>query len=283
MIVTSLRCYLNILAQLMTAEELLDAQYYIADKVGILHFSESTQYDQETDQYVQVKETSDKAQPFMIKYANDTNNLSMFPYFTTSSLPSDTITGSRDPRARYVAMRLKNEAVLMSLYSEFIANIRKDKLVIVIFMDEATVRYGAGLACEMFSQEFGQDVTFIDPQYRPYVQGRVTYVGNKERAEIVIPEIRKKMQITGFMSAVTKTNFESNMNNINEFLTAYTEIPDAIELYNLLWPDDPLPAGNYTLADVKELIIQRALSERSPDHQRVSNLSIINANYMFSR
>ena len=97
MIVTSLRCYLNILAQLMTAEELLDAQYYIADKVGILHFAESTQYDQETDQYVQVKETSDKAQPFMIKYANDTNNLSMFPYFTTSSLKVMLVASARKP------------------------------------------------------------------------------------------------------------------------------------------------------------------------------------------
>jgi hypothetical protein len=150
-------------------------------------------------------------------------------------------------------------------------------------MDECTVRYGAGLVCELLSQEFGQDITFIDPQYRPYVRGRVTYVGNKEHAENVITELRKKMMITSFMASVSKNNIESGSANIEEYLSSFEEIPDAIYLYNSLWPDDPLPAGNYTLGDIKEMITQRALSEQAPNHQRMSNLRVINSNLMFNR
>ena len=283
MIVTSVRCYLNILAQLMTREELLNAQYYIADKVGITHFSGSTQWDPETEQYIEIPNNVEQASPFLIKYANEMNSLNMSPYFTTSDIDIDRLVGDKNPIVRFVDSRLKNEAVQLSLYSEFIANIRKDKLVIVIFMDECTVRYGAGLVCELLSQEFGQDITFIDPQYRPYVRGRVTYVGNKEHAENVITELRKKMMITSFMASVSKNNIESGNANIEEYLSSFEEIPDAIYLYNSLWPDDPLPAGNYTLGDIKEMITQRALSEQAPNHQRMSNLRVINSNLMFNR
>ena len=79
MIVTSIRCYLNILTQFMTREQLLDAQYYIADKTSRkLPFKSSLQWNQETNQYEQVdeKDVEDSASPYLIEYSPEAcNNL----------------------------------------------------------------------------------------------------------------------------------------------------------------------------------------------------------------
>ena len=271
----------------MTREQLLDAQYYIADKTSRkLPFKSSLQWNQETNQYEQVdeKDVEDSASPYLIEYSPEACNMNMSIFMTDANIDIDKISHSKDPRARFFAA-ISQPEFQMSFYQKVIRNIRKDKLFIMIFMDEPTVRYGAGMVCDMLSKDFGQDVTFVDPQYRPYVQGRVSYVGDKQRGEIVMDNLRKSALCTGFVEAMNHTVDVSNLTNVMTFLNSMCEeITDSIYLYNSLWPDDPLPAGNYTNGQVKELIIQRALDERPASAQNMSNLSVQdddNASYMY--
>ena len=293
MIVTSLRCYLNILTQIMTRDQLLDAQYFIADKISKVNVSDFDQFDTDAEGHYIHADANEKrtvegveqASPYCLAYTDETINLNMQSLLTSFSVDIDKIAKSKDPRDRYYA-RITDEAFMQGLYSKVISNIRKDKLFIMIFMDEATVRYGAGIVCNILSDAFGQDVTFIDPQYRPYVQGRVTYVGNKQKAEQVIMDIRRKIRISSFMSALSMANVESNKNNMEAIMDAYTRLEDIIDLYNSLWPDDTLPAGTYSVADVKELILRRAMDERpSAAHQRMSNIRTLSNrnNFCFNR
>ena len=277
----------------MTREQLIDAQYYIADKISKVNTDDLPFTDIDSDGcYTNKREESnsheipgvEQASPFCVGYANERTNLSMQPLLTSQNIDIDKISKSKDPRDRYFA-RITNEEFMVALWSNVISNIRKDKLFIMIFMDEPTVRYGADMVCNLFADAFGQDITFIDPQYRPHVHGRVTYVGNKQKAEQVILNIRRKIRIGAFMAAMAQSNVESNDINLETFMSAYTRIEDIIDLYNSLWPDDTLPAGNYTVADVKELIIRRAMDERSPSQQRLPNLRAMSNrnNFCFNR
>lgn len=285
MIVTSIRCYLNILTQFMTREQLLDAQYYVADKTSRkLPFSNSMKWNMETGQYEEVEENDvESASPYLVEYAPEACNMNMSIFMTDANIDIDKISKSKDPRARFQAA-ISQPEFLMSVYQKIIRNIRKDKLFIMIFLDEPTVRYGAGLVCEMLSRDFGQDVTFIDPQYRPYVQGRVSYVGNKQNGEIVMDRLRKSSLCTGFIDAMNHTVDTGKLDNIHTFLdSTCEEITDSIYLYNSLWPDDPLPPGRYTNGELKEMLIQRALDERPVSAQNMSNMSVQddNAAYMY--
>lgn len=286
MIVTSLRCYLNILTQIMTRDQLLDAQYYIADKIPKVRVDDLPYLDRDIDGNYESKEIPgvEQASPFCVAYATEKVNLNIQSLLTSFDIDIDKISKSKDPLDRYYA-RITDESFMMAMYANVISNIKKDKLFIMIFMDEATVRYGADIVCNILSDAFGQDVTFIDPQYRPYVRGRVTYVGNKPKAEQVILDIKRKIRIGAFMAALAQSNVESNKNNMDALLVAYENIEDTIDLYNSLWPDDPLPSGNYTNADVKELIIRRAIDERSVSAQRLPNMRMINNrnNFCFNR
>lgn len=281
MIVTSMRCYLNILTQLMTKEELLNAQYYIADRTASTGGYTSHHYwNPDTEQYEDTEnDDAEKPSIYLVGYASSACNCNMASMLSGfKQLDIDKIARSSDPRDRIHAY-IHREQFVLSLYNEFIRNIRTDKLMIVVFTDEDTVRYGVNLFCEMVSQDFGQDITFIDPMYRPYVQGRSTYVGDKLRGEQLIKQLQDKTQITAFMAAMSHNNYESGTNNLQAFFKNFKEPMELIHLHDILWPDDKLQPGMYTCADIKEIIIGKAFDEEDYRIQRVPNMQIIDSNY----
>lgn len=262
----------------MTKEELLNAQYFIADSTGRQFYSEEFNYDAEAGTYNKVSSPVLKTSNYIVDYAISTCSFSIATFLTKQAIDIDKVSKSRNAYDRYRAW-LYQPQTMMSVYNNMISKIRADRLFIMIFMDEPTVRYAGDIACTYLANEFGQDITYIDPQYRPYVAGRVTYVGNKANAERVISEIRSQSLIAGFMAAISNTNYESNDNNITAFLTTtFTEISDLIWFYNVLWPDDKLPPGNYTRRDLIELIIGKSMDESQKSQQRLSNLRIIEQN-----
>lgn len=277
-----MRCYLNILTQIMTKEELLDAQYFIADKTGRRTFySDEFNYDPTSGTYNEVNNNDAiiKTSKYLVDYAIDTCSFSIATFLTKNAIDLDKVSKSRKAYDRYRAW-LYQPQTMMSVYNNIISKIRADKLFIMIFMDEPTVRYAGDIACTYLANEFGQDITYIDPQYRPYVAGRVTYAGNKAHAEQVISDIRIKSLISGFMAAISNKNYESNDNNIVAYLSnLFTEVTDLIWFHNLLWPYDQLPPGNYTKADLLEIIVGKAMDDsQSTQQQRLSNLRIIDQN-----
>lgn len=281
MIVTSMRCYLNILTQLMTKDELLNAQYYIADKTTGTRYQMREYWNPDTEQYETIEgdNTVDTASEYLVRYTSSSANCNMAAMLTGfKQLDIDKIAVSNHPRDRINAY-IHRELFMMALYNELIANIRKDKLMIVIFTDDDTVRYGADLFCEMVSKDFGQDITFIDPQYRPYVHGRVSYIGDKARGEMVISKIRDKALIAGFMSALAHNNYESSTNNIKTYFKNFDTTLELIQFHDLLWPDDKIKPGTYTFEDISDIIIGKAMEEEDSHLQRMPNIQIINSNY----
>lgn len=282
MIVTSMRCYLNILTQLMSKDELLNAQYFIADRQstslsGMRGFSSdmNIEWDMELGQFVEKLDSIIQTSRYCIEYATDSCSLSISQFLTKQAIQIDDFSCSRKAHDRYRTW-LYQPVTMMSVYSHMISKIRADKLFIMIFTDEPTVRYAGDIACKYLSEEFGQDILFIDPQYRPHVKGRPSYIGNKARAENNIMNIRQQSLISGFMSALSNSNFESSTSNLETFLTvSMTDISDLIWFHNILWPDDKLPPGNYTKADLVEIILGKALNESSMRNQRLNNMRII--------
>lgn len=280
MIVTSMRCYLNILTQLMTKENLLNAQYYICDKTGVTVYNQDYNYSMEDGMYMTtLNNPIDRASEYLVEYASSASNLSIEKWMTSLDIDIDKISKSKDPLARYYTY-INTKELMLSLYQKAISKIRKDKLFIFIFMDEMTVRYCGDMVCELLSQKFGQDVTFIDPQYRPYVRGRLSYVGNKQQSEKIIEELKHTAQIAGYMAAVSNAVYDNeSTSNIVQFLTAFESVEELINFHNLLWPHDDLPKGTYTRADVEEIIIQKTLYDMSNSRSRNLNMNILGYDY----
>lgn len=292
MIVTSMRCYLNILTQLMSREDLLNAQYYICDSVGVTIYNEDQNYNMIDGVYEQVpnNEIADRASRYLVEYADQSCSLNIDMFLTQQTIDYDKISKSKHPLDRLAAY-IGTDAFKMAFYNKSISKMRADKLFIFIFMDEITVRYGGDLICQMLSYEFGQDVTFIDPKYRPYVRGRVSYAGNKAHGAEVIEKIRKQSRIAGYMAAISNSMYggyygddgdKSTISNIAAYLSAFETPEELIEFHNLLWPDDDLPPGKYTRGDVEEIIIQKTFDDMSTPRTRSTNIGIIDA-YSFGR
>lgn len=290
MIVTSMRCYLNILTQMMTKEQLLTAQYYICDKTGIVIPTDNWGWDPETEQYIKRESNDvspqDRASEYCIGYATSASTMAITEFLTTHSIDIDHLSKSKDPIERYKAY-IGTEAFRLSLYNNMLRNIRKDKLYIMIFTDDVTVRYCGDIVCQMLSQVFGQDVTFIDPQYRPYVRGRLSYPGNKEYGLKYIENLIKRGQIFGYIAALSNMQYvgceSSDVGQITAYLSAFETVEEMIDFHNSLFPDEGLPPGQYTRADVEEIIIQKTLRDMSLPRTRMSNMGIIEQTNMFGR
>ena len=290
MIVTSLRCYLNILTQIMPKEELLKAQYYICDTVDkSKHVStEDMVYNVETGQYEYrsgIQTIATTASEYCLKYTESNVTLNISKYLTDFDIDIDKFCNSKNPVDRFNYVIHKEEFV-MAFYNEFIEHIKADKLVIMIFMDEQSVSLIGHDVCEYLSNIFGQDVTFIDPQYRPNVRGRVSYVGDKVAAEKNVKFIREKSAAIGFVNAITQSNYGECANNITSFLSYYETFEELIWLHDLLWPDNPLPADHYTISDIKQIIISKGIDESmaiSADAKRKNNMATVNQNFMWNR
>lgn len=283
MIVTSKRCYLNILTQIMTKDQLLEAQYYIADltdgslggsKNNSSNISGVTQDEDGNYVPVQQNQTQDprfKMSKFDITYGD--GSLSPTVFQTTFSLRGET-EAVPNPVGRFVNHINNTPEVYLRLYRDLVQRSEPDKLQIMIFYDEETVKHYVHHVCELLSNSFGFDIIFIDPQYRQ-VDGRVNYVGNKVRAEQVIHEVRDFSLLKAFEAADCQTSDIASKSNLTSYLCGFETCEDLIYLYNLLWPEDPLPAGNYILEDLREIIIRKRLSTRKRAYDQFDNLNVI--------
>lgn len=280
MIVTSKRCFINVLAQFMNATELLESNYYIAD---VRNNPSMFQYGQQLHYNEQGQLVSD-IQPNMsmpgisrynIKYGN--GELDPSPNMTTL-LATHEINES-DPKESFVR-HLSQTETLANVYNFLWGDPPKGNgLKILIIYDEDTVREFGYIICGYIAKNFGEDVSFIDAQYRPQlVKGTSFYKGDKQYAAKTIHDLQDYLLLMNFNQVITQMGYDESVNNLTIWLNTFNP-QSLMHLYELLFPNNPLPSGNYTTDHIKQIIIGRVTDglPKNPFASQFGNLYMSSA------
>ena len=269
MIVTSKRCFINVLAQFMDRDTLLQANYYIADvknQQNNIAFNDSLRYNESGELVFEKTPTAliPSFTKYNIRYGG--GELDPTPFMTTQLMTGGV---STEPM----------EAFIRSLYhSETIAEVynflygdppKGNGLRILIFYDEDTVRNYAHIVCEYLAKNFGEDITFIDPTYRPDVKGQSQYIGDKAYAQKTIHDLQDYTLLSQFNQAITQLGYDASMNNLSVWLGAF-DAPALGHLYELLYPNDPVPPGKYSADDLRTIILGRVSEDIPAQRQQVN-------------
>lgn len=264
MIVTSKKCFLNVLTQLMDRESLIRANYFIADvrtPNGVANIGESITYDDDghlITNSAMVAADSMRAPAaigkYFIKYG--TGELDPTPFITDLLMGVNNNFG--DSVDAFIN-HLKNTDTLLATYQFlFQQPLRGNGLQILIFNDDRFINDYVYLVCEFLCENFGCDITYIDPAYHN-VKGKTEYkCKNPGYAQKTIHDLRDMKLKMEYNSVVSFSGADEHMSNLTAWLSAF-EIPDLIYLYNLLYPGDPLPPDNYTADHLKQILIHRAI------------------------
>jgi hypothetical protein len=120
---------------------------------------------------------------------------------------------------------------------------------------------------------FGEDLIFVDKQYRNDIKGQVYYTGDKQKAVQVINEIRDYQMMKGIIDLASNYQYGcGNMLNLEQYFNAFT-VPQLFYAYEKLFPSEPLTPGNYTKEHMI-YIITRKLAHAFPQTYQMDNLMI---------
>lgn len=280
MILCSLHCYLNVVTQLLTKEELLNAQYYILDlrdPVGVaIDSRDHLEFDEDKGKYVGVSAIYNDIRPATSEYNIIYDAEGKFdPMHHCSIL----MNGSEDRAISDFINKINQNSVLYYMNSMF--KTRKGNcLQIAIFYSDRLVKYFGHITCEYISKNFGYDIKFIDPMYRKSVHGRFEYKGDKAFAEA----LNKSLEDWHIIDTV-RLNVENNSKEEAQY-SLYTTFrkytwEDMIHAYELLFPDDPLPPGNYTTEQLVDIVVGKAtLYSKNVQNGVLQNLYTTNSSFM---
>lgn len=259
MIVTSKRCFLNILTQIMDANTLLNATYYMLDSrsaTGNVNIDEQIQYDEYGKMTVVNSGLTGIriASPYNINYAN--NELDPTPFVTSLMTYGDS-NDAVDGQTKAFINYLNKPDTAVSVYNWLFKNrLKGNGLQIIIISDELNVKRFGDIICGYLSNNFGADITFVDPKFRPNIRGKEFYQGNKERAKVFIKETVDFDLISRFDQTLSQCGGPENINNLVTFLNALDCI-GLVKLYKLIFPNEDLPHGVYPIEHIKQIIIGR--------------------------
>ena len=310
MILCSKLVFLNVVTQLMKAEDILNANYFIVDRTLSTGSHSNGQYasiassaphlnsfgelvygdDDDTDGLLDFSYSDEDSAPAYMKSSTTT---SLHPYhihyadiFSTSqyyTMATTEVQRSFENPADILIRDLNHTEKLKNVYQEICqVPLEGNGLQILIMYDDYGCQKYGGIIASHLSELFGYDVTFVDAQYRRDVNGHVYYPGNKQRAKQFIQELRDRITIEAIRSTVETAAFGSCMNNLEQLFNNKTiTIEDMFRVYNLLFPNDPLPVGEYTLDHIKRIIIGRVMhaagktgEQKSLDELGLSNIGM---------
>lgn len=298
MIVCSQTCFLNILTQMYPKETLLNAAYYIADLTGpggmshlnpnnienqMLYTDETTYKYNEDGQLVKTGSPVrlDTLQKYHITYTNGALN----PTSLMTTLKLGPELSRLSPQMRFVKTLQQTECAIEIYHDLFFTKPRGNGLQILIYTNDNICCDFGWITCEYLSSCFGADIIFIDAKYRKKIapQSKFEYKGNKEYAmNTYLPWIRDTELIDRFKTNLTHSNLRECMSNITSMLSVMNWA-QLIHLYNLIWPMDPLPQGNYSVEQLKEIIIYKCVGTRKPTmYDKLDNLYAADAFYQMA-
>lgn len=282
MIVTSKRCFINCFAQFMDHRQLVETNYYILDvSNGVsnsITFNKTVEYDDEGNQIIREvpAPTAPTIERFHIHYSNGALDPSNCVLNSVVGVDASKIT-ERDALKIYKD-NLTQPGTIGDAYDWFYGRNKPvgNGLMVVIINKEDNVRVFGHTICEFLAYFLGEDVEFIDAQIRPeWIPGYPRYKGNKAFAEQLLRDQRDYALYQNFIGMVSTMGDQETRYNLTTLLDTLN--PNGLmHLYELLYPNEPLPPGNYTTAQVKEILIGKTL-ERLPPQQRMPNLYTSNA------
>lgn len=264
MIVTSKRCFLNILTQLWPVERLLNANYYVGDQQatnGFASFNDQIEFN-EYGQLISKSAPSSSAMPFASQW-----HIKMSKCLDPEPFRVQQVVGIADneyesSEERFINSHLNNPDTFLNVYNFLFKDpLEGNGIQILIFNDDPNTLQFGHIICQYLSMNFGVDIVFIDPQYRTNCRGYTSYQGDKQMGQKTIKDIRDYDLLFNFNQAVSQSSYFNTVNNLRVFLSELNS-ENTMYLYTLLFPNDPLPPGNYTLDHIREIIIGRC-SERS--------------------
>lgn len=272
MIVTSKLCFLNIVTQLCPAEILLNANYFIADALEPEYVSTSTnvEYDKESGQYKRPKTDNDDDvddrsrmlhQRFNIRYTE----LVLDPISCIrNAIANDPsmIISDKDRLPLYKNYLLKNDIMLSVYQNYFKERLSGNGLQFIIFNSNDTLKEFGNLICEYLAEIFGVDINFIDPKFLP-IKGKEFYKGNVIDGKENITKLKDYELIIGFKGALNQTNTFGTLSNLTTWIQSHDTFEELLYIYNLIFPDDPLPRGEYTYSELCDIIAHKAVENTS--------------------
>jgi hypothetical protein len=290
MIVTSKRVFINVLAQFMTPMDLLNASYYIVDvndtSGSRLRFDKEVIYHDDGTQEIVSKPSTTMMgsglSRFNIIYGDGWLDPTWAINQTTLNVVGVGSTKHKheDPVQVYVN-RLEEPATIIGvrdwLYGKLNNPNRGRGLRILIINDEDIVKQFGHVMCCYLSEYFGEDITFLDPKYRPQlVKGQIEYRGNRQFSNKILHDLGDydmMMKITGLIS---QGGYDMDMNNLTAFLECM-KMQDLFYVYEKLFPYEPLPAGNYTKDQITKIITGKCAEKLGVVYKPVeSSLNTIN-------
>lgn len=277
MIVTSKRCFLNVLTQICTLDVLLNANYYMADiksPSGSVNLQDSLSY--VNGELVVTSETVQSVNAigsYNIKYCPNTF-LSPDCYFT--SLLTGDAKGGSDNIDWFINHLNKTDTMLQTYKWLFMDEPKGNGQQILIYNSEAAVANTVYLVCEYLSMNFGCDIVFIDPVYRSNVKGKRQYTGDKAYGQQNIMRLRDYALYKAFHDHVTEAGYYEGSGNLITYLSSF-DTTGLLHLYNVVFPNEPLNPGYYTDEQLREIIIGMAM--RHIPRRHVENLIINDADY----
>lgn len=279
MFVSSKRCFVNCLAQFMDYEQLSKANYYVIDvnpsatrytqfKKEVTYMDDGTPIIKETPivngpsvgqfHVVYSEGYLDPSVGILNMTASNTNGLTEKDYLTLFQ--------------KYLQMPDTIGNVYNWFYGSGINRPRGNGLMIVIINSEEHVRLFGHTICEFLSQYLGEDIEFVDAQMRPQlIKGYQRYQGNKEFAERVLRDQRDYALLSTFMQTASNMGYDESMQNLSVMLNMM-DPPQLMHLYELAFPNDPLPPGNYTTDHIKKILIGKSMDVLDVKKQKVPNL-----------
>lgn len=283
MIVTSRRCLFNILFQIFPLNKMLNANYYLLD------VKSQTQLDQYKNQSMAPDISIDDfgnykvnpSQTSLTQYHINAGRGELDP----TQFMAHLITGDAwnpDDIQRIFQEYLKKPETKVTVFDFLFAQKPRGNgmQVLVIYNEDIVTNY-AHTICQYLSYEFGCDINFIDPLYRPDVKGNTTYqgnfnyIGNKNRGLQLICDLKDYKLRTEFDSFLLQIQGQMNaVDQMSARLNVY-DVPKLIYLYNLLFPNKPLPPNYYEHEQLKQMIISMTLNQL-PQNKFGNNLYTTN-------
>lgn len=266
MILCSKRVFLNVLTQLWTRELLLNANYYILDPTFV---SPSRKLVANGDKFETFNDSVTQtafagASGYHIHYIE--GNLLNPSVYETTLLQSDGNATEADVY-RMVINELNKDSTRWGIHSSlFEKEPGGNKIQICIYNRDSTIADYGNLICQYLAYNFGCDIVFLDYMCKDNIQGQLFYQGNKENAVRTISYLRDYNLIEDFKQNLTTSSFTSRSSNIQVWLR-HVEWDQLLHLYGLLFPNDPLPPGEYTDEMLKKIIVGKC-TEGMPTFER---------------
>lgn len=241
MIVTSFRAYLNVLTQMLTADELVHANYYVGDS-------------KDKTSFANIKNISIDGKG-VTTYQND--QTTMFNQFATnysSCLDPDKINDAQvtgyvedGPNEEKFIEYLNKPDVIWRVYKfMFHDQLRGNGLQILLLRDDSNMMRFGNIICQYLAYNFGVDIIYLDVKAgRKRAVGHPFYEGNKDKSFVIktIEDARAWHEIADFKLHLENAMSMFSITNLKTYLRNKDE-DELVYLFKLLFPTIPVPPGN---------------------------------------